>query len=191
MAGVNQISVKFSEDFVYDSDEDILYPDTTTQAIEIALKAPEANDVVLVQDLGYAATNNITLTSPNLINGSLTYVIDLNKALVKLFYNATSETWIATELKGYIIATEDVTLDASTTNVYVDSSVVGIAFTITLNPSPETSSEVYIIDYAGNCGSVNVTIDGNGKDIIGFSEALMNMDFIGYNLTYTGIQYNI
>ena len=191
MDAVNQITVKVSESYVSEESVDIIYLESTDIAFEVAIGTPEENDMVLVQDLGNAGTNNVTLTSDKLINGSTTYTVDIDSVLIRLEYDSTAETWTATEMTGYIIATMDITLDASHKTVYVDTSAIGIPFTITLNPSPETNDEVDILDYTGNCGTIAATVDGNGKLIIGYDDAIMNQNFIRYTLKYNGTQHNM
>lgn len=73
-------------------------------------------------------------------------------------------------------------------NLYVDSSA-GI-FTVTLEASP-AEREISIIDKVGSCGASNVTINGNGKNIVGAATALMNSNYISYTMVYNGTQWNI
>ena len=73
--------------------------------------------------------------------------------------------------------------------IYVDSS--GGAFTITLEASPSTNKEIEIIDSVGSCGTNNVTVDGNGNNVVGSTTALMNGNYIAFVLKYNGTQWNL
>ena len=73
--------------------------------------------------------------------------------------------------------------------IYVDSTAG--AFTITLEASPTTNRELTIIDSVGNCSYSNVTLAGNGKNIVGSTTALMNSNYIALVLIYNGTQWNL
>jgi hypothetical protein len=85
--------------------------------------------------------------------------------------------------------TANYTVTNSDARIYVDSS--GGAFTITLPSSPVTGKEIEIIDSVGSCTTYNVTVNGNGKNIIGNTTALMNMNYIAFILVYNGTQWNL
>jgi len=65
----------------------------------------------------------------------------------------------------------------------VDSTDESI--TITLPPSPENGRVYSIIDIGGNASSNNITIDGNGKNIIGSSTVIMNNDYNSVQLIFS------
>lgn len=73
--------------------------------------------------------------------------------------------------------------------IYVDST--GGAFTVTLESSPTTNRVLEIIDSTGSCGTFTVTINGNGKNIIGNATALMNASYISFVMVYNGTQWNL
>lgn len=85
--------------------------------------------------------------------------------------------------------TANYTVTSSAHRIYVDSS--GGAFTVTLESSPATDRELEIIDSVGSCGTNTVTVDGNGKNIIGSATALMNLNYISFILVYNGTQWNL
>jgi hypothetical protein len=87
-----------------------------------------------------------------------------------------------TKLDAYTVLSTD-------ERIYVDST--NLAFTITLEEAPLTNRKLEIIDKVGNCGTNNVTIDGVGNNIIGNSTALMNSNYIAYNLIFNGTQWNL
>ena len=189
MDPVNQISVKIFEDYTASEANNIIYVDSTPGPIDLTLIRPENSDSILIQDLGDASSNNISLASTQLINGENGFTIDKDFGLIELTYEPIEGFYTAKELSGYQIVISETTLDASATTVYVDSSAGG--FTIFLNPEPRTNDEVHVVDYVGSCGSNAVTVDGSGKLIVGLDDALMNIDFMAYNFKYNSIQYNI
>jgi hypothetical protein len=85
--------------------------------------------------------------------------------------------------------TANYTTVSTDNRIYVDSS--GGAFTITLDASPNTNKEIEIIDSVGSCGTNAVTVNGNGKNILGKTTASMNLNYIAYHLVYNGTQWNL
>jgi hypothetical protein len=118
------------------------------------------------------------------------------------FYDGMSKSSeiFAADKKTYCLTKEGITKTSSTKTanytivgsdqrIYVDSS--GGAFTITLEASPTTDREVEIIDSTGNCNSFNVTVAGNGNNIIGSSNYTMSNDFDGLKLIFNGTNWNL
>jgi hypothetical protein len=88
-----------------------------------------------------------------------------------------------------ITKTADYTVTNKDLRLYVDSS--GGAFTLTLPSSPTTNKELEIIDSVGSCSTYNVTIDGNGNNIIGSTTIVMSTDNEGFHLVWNGTQWNL
>ena len=85
--------------------------------------------------------------------------------------------------------TANYTVLSSDQRIYIDSS--GGAFTITLEASPSDNREIEIIDSTGNCASFNVTVDGNGNNIIGGGSYVVSTDFEGLRLIFNGTNWNL
>lgn len=189
MAAETQISVKIDSDYSPDYSEDLISVDTEESAVEITLGTPEENISFILQDLGFASTNNITLTSTQLINGSSGLTIDEDYSAIQITYKPLEGYFIAKTLVGYRNISSESTLTSEDKTVFVDST--SAAFTVYLNPEPEVGDVVEILDKAANCGTNNITIDGNGFTIVGEDDALMNMDYIVYTLKFNGSFWNI
>ena len=114
---------------------------------------------------------------------------------IEVFYDNTKSRWrIINEMDVDNIYTSTTkTANYTATNddniIYVDST--GGIFTITLPATPLTNKILSIIDSTGQCNTNNVTIDGNGKNIIGNTTALMNSNYLSLDLVYNGTQWNI
>lgn len=78
---------------------------------------------------------------------------------------------------------------ASDQRLYIDSS--GGAFTITLEASPTTNRVLEIIDSVGSCGTNNVTIAGNGKNINGSASGVITSNYESWSILYNGTQHNL
>ena len=92
-------------------------------------------------------------------------------------------------LKNSSTKTANYTTVSTDQRIYVDSS--GGAFTITLEASPTTDKEIEIIDSTGNCQSFNVTIAGNGNNIVGAANWTMSTDYEGLRLIFNGTNWNL
>ena len=89
---------------------------------------------------------------------------------------------VKTITSNYTILNEDICLGT-------DSG--GGSFEITLELSPVNGREISIVDYVGGCGSNVVTINGNGSLINGETDAVMNINNIGYELKFNGTNWNL
>jgi len=85
--------------------------------------------------------------------------------------------------------TSNYTLTGSDARIYVDSSAG--AFTLTLPSSPTTNKEFEIVDSVGYCRAFNVIIDGNGNNIIGYSQYIISIDYEGIKLIFNGTNWNL
>lgn len=94
---------------------------------------------------------------------------------------------------GLVKSSVTVTTTYTATNknqiIYTDSS--GGAFTITLEASPATNRVLEIIDKTGDSGTNNVTINGNGNNIVGNTTALMADAYMGFRLIFNGTEWNL
>lgn len=104
-----------------------------------------------------------------------------------LCYNGSAFT--SPLIKSSVTKTGTYTALASDQRIYVDSS--GGAFTVTLEASPTLNRELEIIDSVGSCGANNVTVDGNGNNIIGSATHLMNTNYEGLRLVFNGTNWNL
>jgi len=78
MTQKEQFQKKIFANYTANESDAVLYVDTTFQPITIFIDTPIRNDKLIIEDLGKAATNNITIRSKKLINGSSSYVISTN-----------------------------------------------------------------------------------------------------------------
>jgi len=85
--------------------------------------------------------------------------------------------------------TANYTVTSSDQRIYVDSS--GGAFTITLEASPTTNREIELIDKTGDCIYSNVTIDGNGNNILDDTTIPMDDAFWSCKLIFNGTLWNL
>lgn len=92
-------------------------------------------------------------------------------------------------IKTSVTKTGTYTVLNSDQRIYVDSN--GGAFTVTLEASPTLNRELEIIDSVGSCGTNNVTVDGNGNNIIGSATHLMNTNYEGLRLVFNGTNWNL
>ena len=107
-------------------------------------------------------------------------------------FTDAKKVWCATKegvLKPSVTKTANYTATGADSRIYVDSS--GGAFTITLEASPTTNKEIEIIDSTGNCASFNVTVAGNGNNIVGSANYVMATDYEGLRLIFNGSNWNL
>lgn len=81
------------------------------------------------------------------------------------------------------IVTGSTTLTNSDHTVFVDSS--GSTLTVTLVAAPKDGLVYTIKDATGNASTNPITIDGNGKTIDGQTSITINIDYYGFELTYS------
>lgn len=107
-------------------------------------------------------------------------------------FAASKKTFCVTKegiVKTSSTKTANYTITSADQRIYVDSS--GGAFTITLEASPTTDREIEIIDKTGSCASFNVTVAGNGNNIIGSANYVMSTDYEGLRLIFNGTNWNL
>jgi len=72
--------------------------------------------------------------------------------------------------------------------IFVDTS--GGAVTVTLPASPSTGDNVRVVDVAGTFNTNNLTIQGNGENIMGASGNMTaSTQYEGFQLVYSGATY--
>lgn len=159
------------------------------------------NDVRIQPLNSYILSSDSFVRVGHLWDTTRQYSINITKSSID-FYNGVSlsSEVLSSTKKTYSLTSNgliqsSVTKDANYTAtnsdniIYVDST--SGAFAITLPASPTTNKELSIIDKTGQCDTYTVTINGNGKNIIGSATALMNSKYISYTLIYNGTQWNI
>lgn len=72
-------------------------------------------------------------------------------------------------------------------NLLVDTS--GGAVTVTLPSSPAGKGEVRFADAEGSWGTNNLTVDGNGNDVLGDTTFTADVDDWPFSLVYNGTQW--
>ena len=70
MTQKEQFQKNIFANYTANESDSVLYVDTTSQPITIFIDTPLRNDKLIIEDLGNAATNNITIRSKQLINNS-------------------------------------------------------------------------------------------------------------------------
>jgi len=113
------------------------------------------------------------------------------------FYNVATknlECWNGTSIVSSTIIdsitkTANYTALAVDKRIYIDSS--GGIFTLTLEANPTTNRKIEIIDSVGSCGTYNVTLDGNGNNILGAATFPVNSNFAAPILVWNGTLWNI
>ena len=105
---------------------------------------------------------------------------------------ASKKTFCVTKegiIKSSSTKTANYTIVSTDQRIYLDSS--GGAFTITLEASPTTNRELEIIDSTGDCTAFNVTLAGNGNNIVGAANYTMSTDYEGLRLIFNGTNWNL
>lgn len=64
-------------------------------------------------------------------------------------------------------------------------------YTVTLPVSPSANDFIYLVDNDGNAQNRPIKIDGNGKNILGNSIAVLDVNGYASNLVYTGTQWTL
>lgn len=63
--------------------------------------------------------------------------------------------------------------------------------TVTLPSSPTASRSIIVKDGAGNAGSFNITIDGNGNTLDGQSTQILDTDYESVEIIFNGTEWNV
>lgn len=115
------------------------------------------------------------------IGGSISNVI-LTDVTINGVDTIRNET-IVTASGGYAIQPPDYVIT-------VNKTVPEIT-TVTLPNLPTTSQSYIIKDGAGNAGSFNITLDGNGQTIDGQTTQILNSDYEAAEIIFNGTEWNI
>lgn len=89
-----------------------------------------------------------------------------------------------------ITASGNVTVQNDDYVITVNKTVPEIT-TVTLPASPSTSRSIIVKDGAGNSGSFNITISGNGKTIDGAASYILNGAYQNIEMIFNGTEWNI
>jgi hypothetical protein len=142
---------------------------------------PLQNTRILVKDLtGTANTHNITVSASGtdtITNGT----ISVNNACFAYVYSGS--VWTGTETSSdYILINSN--------DTYLLCSTVSNSYTLYLPSSPINGTEIIIKD-AGNAGTNNVTVNGNGVNIDGSSTYVISSNYGMITLMYSNSQWFI
>ena len=159
------------------------------------------NDVRIQPLNSYITVDDSFIRIGHLWDTDRQYSLNIRKDSIDLYDGVSLSSEVLSASKKTLSITVDGIILNSTTKtanytvvnsdslVYVDST--SGTFTITLPSEPITNKQLLIIDKMGNCGTNKVTVDGNGKNIIGSSTALMDSNYISYDMIYNGTQWNL
>jgi len=75
----------------------------------------------------------------------------------------------------------------TTDKIYIASGTTGY----TLSSSPLIGNEVTFIDGVGTAGTTNITINGNGNNILNDISALINTDYGSFTIVYNGVFWSV
>lgn len=102
--------------------------------------------------------------------------------------NGTSWVSIATStLENTWIAKSSAYTASNGDKILADTS--GGAFTITMPSNPQLGNEVYFTDSTGNWGNNNLTVDGNGNNILDTSTFSANVSNWPFSLVFNGTKW--
>ena len=156
MTQKEQFQKKIFANYTTNESDAILYVDTTFQPITIFIDTPIRNDKLIIEDLGKAATNNITIRSKKLINGSSSYVISTNYDVSELNYNSETEEYTLTDL-------------GTSSDELINRIIVNQANKDTTLGGVIDSTKQYFIDGVIDMGTTQITVPTTGMTLIGLS----------------------
>jgi len=156
MTQKEQFQKKIFANYTANESDSILYVDTTLQPITIYLDKPTRSDKLIIEDLGKAATNNITIRSKQSINGSNSYVISTNYDVSELNYNSQTNEYTLTDL-------------GTSSDELIKRVVVNQDNFLTTICGEIDSSKEYFLDGVINVGDNPITIPNTGITIKGYS----------------------
>jgi hypothetical protein len=156
MTQKEQYQKKIFANYTANESDSVLYVDTTLQPITIFIDTPLRNDKLVIEDLGNAATNNITIRSKQLINGYKSYVISTNYDVSELNYNSQTNEYTLTDL-------------GTSSDELVNRIVVNQDNFLTTICGVIDSSKQYFLDGIIDLGSNQITVPTTGITISGLS----------------------
>lgn len=156
MTQKEQYQKKIFANYTANESDSVLYVDTTLQPITIFIDTPLRNDKLVIEDLGNAATNNITIRSKQLINNSNSYVISTNYDVSELNYNSQTSEYTLTDL-------------GTSSDELVNRIVVNQDNFLTTICGVIDSSKQYFLDGIIDLGSNQITVPTTGITISGLS----------------------
>ncbi len=122
------------------------------------------------------------------------YTASINSGTLEInfAFNTYSDDWTtctygqtggSAGLKPWVIITSNGNV-FNRDRVVVDTSVVS-TYTLTLPSNPFPGDEIWFMDGGGNCGTVYVTLNRNGKNIMGLAQDLdVDQDNVSFSLVY-------
>ena len=156
MTQKEQFQKKIFSNYTANESDSVLYVDTTSQPITIFIDTPLRNDKLIIEDLGNAATNNITIRSKQLINNSNSFVISTNYSVSELKYSSQTNKYTLTDL-------------GSNSDELVNRIVVNQDNFLTTICGVIDSSKQYVLDGIIDLGSNQITVPPTGITILGLS----------------------
>jgi len=169
--------------------------DSTVSGIVVSLpdNPTFGYSVAFADGAGNCGTNNVTISggSTKILGLSENFYIDEDNVAFTLNYYNESLGWVLglvghttlTATAGSWTVVDSNYTASNSDNLFMDSTVSGV--TITLPSNPSMGYGVAFVDAAGNCGTNNFTIAGNGSKILGLSDNLsVDFDNARFTLTY-------
>lgn len=175
------------------ADKDRVLADSSGGAFNVTLPVGVEGMMIVVQDIGGAATtNNITVVGT--INGNVNYSIADNFGNVELLFSDGDWIIVSKEPSGgggggggtglTIVSTKIANYTAGVNEDIPVNPTAG-SFNITLPPSPAHGDKVRIADVSGVANTNPVTILRNGNNINGIaSDVSFDVDLGEATLTY-------
>lgn len=182
------------------SNDKIIYANTSGGPVTCQLPANPyiGEEHIIIDYSNNASVNNITINgNGNNINGSSTFIINLNIGYLKLNYNGVE--WkivgqLSESAKSIIVVDYDLTLLANHESVFVDLTAAAVEITL---PASPVIGELHIIkDMYGNAATNNLTINGNGNDVETFNgtieaTSILSSDFDCVAYKFNGFHWSI
>lgn len=127
-------------------------------------------------------------------SGSLTRLTDATSYIVAgngmTVTSASNGQVTLASQNGVTLITGSYTILRSDQNIIVNQPIGG-APTITLPGSPVTGDNYSIIDGIGNATTQNITINGNGKNIIGNTTQTLSTNYASITVLYNGVAWSV
>lgn len=158
-----------------------------TSMLQKVLVNISANTLVIQhQNTGSSAANRVIC--PNGVDFRL-----LPGTAVRLHYDATDTRWRLLPFSGgahnAIVQTKSSSFSA-TAFIHYAITTLSAALTATMPASPAVGDQIWF-SAAPNSNVYNVTIDGNGKNIVGSSTLVLNTPYASAILEYDGTEWRV
>ncbi len=150
--------------------------DSTYQGLERLTHMPNSNEPNQGHAIAGQYYYDVLFTGGDISNVTLTDVT------INGVTTARTET-IVTAAGGYTVQAGDYVVTIKKT---VPATTI-----VTLPASPTTSRSLIIKDGTGNCGTYNITLNGNGKTIDGSATYVMIANYEAVEIIYNGTEWNL